>query len=187
MEVRRSSLVAHPADHVYALIEAAEHYPAFLPWCSGATILERSDEVVVARIEVAWKGARFGFVTRNPKRAPHWMAIGLQEGPFRRFAGEWTLTPLSDWGCKVEFVLSWEFNAALLGTLASPVFEHATGTLVDAFVRRADQVPYRPSVGPAVSPSVGPLADAPAPTAPVETSPAAGPAPGGAPAEGAAS
>lgn len=178
MEVRRSALVAHPADHVYTLIEAAEHYPQFLPWCSGATILQRDDEVVVARIEVAWRGARFSFVTRNPKRAPHWMAIGLQEGPFRRFAGEWTLTPLSDWGCKVEFLLTWEFNAALLGTLAAPVFEHATGTLVDAFVRRADQVPHR---APAARPD-----PPPAPTGPVENTPAAGTPPAGAPAEGAA-
>ncbi len=70
MEVRRSALVAHPAERLFTLIEAAEDYPAFLPWCSGVTILERSEEMVSARIEVAWRGVRFGFVTRNPKRAP---------------------------------------------------------------------------------------------------------------------
>jgi ribosome-associated toxin RatA of RatAB toxin-antitoxin module len=138
MKVQRSALVAHPAERLFALIEAAEDYPAFLPWCASATILERDAGVVRARIEVAWRGVRFSFVTRNPKRAPHWMAITLEEGPFRHFAGEWNLTPLADWGCRVAFTLDYEFDAALLATLAAPVFDKATSTLVDAFVRRAD-------------------------------------------------
>jgi ribosome-associated toxin RatA of RatAB toxin-antitoxin module len=148
-EVRRTALVAHPAEHLYRLIEAAEDYPAFLPWCASATILERDDAIVRARLEVAWRGVRFGFVTRNPKRAPLWMAIGLEDGPFRHFHGEWQLTPLATWGCRVQFMLAYEFDAALLGTLAQPVFDQATNTLVDAFVRRADEVTPLPLAAPA--------------------------------------
>ena len=55
---------------MFDLIEAAEHYPQFLPWCSAATILERTDDVVVARIVISYRGVKFDFVTRNPKRAP---------------------------------------------------------------------------------------------------------------------
>ncbi len=141
MDVHRSALVAHPAERLFRLIEAAEDYPAFLPWCARATILERSDELVRARLEVAWRGLRFSFVTRNPKRAPHWMAIGLEEGPFKHFHGEWQLTPLASWGCRVEFRLGYEFDTAVLGSLAHPVFDHAANTLVDAFVHRADALP----------------------------------------------
>ena len=140
MDIRRSALVAHPATRLFDVIEAAEHYPQFLPWCAGATILERSEQVVVARIGVAWHGLHFSFVTRNPKRAPSWMAIGLEEGPFRRFAGQWDLTPLADWGCRVDFQLGYELDSALLGTMAGPVFDHLANTLVDAFIRRADDV-----------------------------------------------
>ena len=180
MEVRRSALVAHPAERLFALIEAAEHYPAFLPWCASATILERSESLVSARIEVAWLGARFGFVTRNPKRAPTWMAIGLADGPFRRFEGEWNLTPLGDAGCRVEFRLAYDFAAGVVGTLAAPVFDRAANTLMDAFVRRADAVAAghvrielatasaRPATAPA---AIAPAAIAPSETAPSETAP----------------
>lgn len=167
MEVRRTALVAHPAERLFALIEAAEHYPAFLPWCAGATILERSDEVVIARLQVAWRGVRFSFVTRNPKRAPTWMEIGLQEGPFRRFHGTWNLTPLAEWGCRVEFVMAYEFNAAVLGKLAAPVFDHAVNTLVDAFISRADQLALSdrdagtPAGGPPANPPDTPVASPP--------------------------
>jgi ribosome-associated toxin RatA of RatAB toxin-antitoxin module len=125
---------------MFELIEAAEHYPDFLPWCAGAQVLQRDDEVVVARINVAWRGAKFSFVTRNLKRAPQWMSIGLEEGPFRHFEGEWHLEALADWGCRIDFALGYAFSNAWLGSLASPVFDHVANTLVDAFIQRADQV-----------------------------------------------
>jgi ribosome-associated toxin RatA of RatAB toxin-antitoxin module len=164
LQVRRSALVAHPAERLFALIEAAEHYPAFLPWCRTATILERTDEVVRARLELAWHGLHFGFVTRNPKRAPTWMAIGLEQGPFRHFKGEWQLTLLAAWGCRVEFSLDYEFDTVLVGNVAAPLFDKAARTLVDAFVRRADELPSVPTT------PVAPVAPAPAPRPPLPSS-----------------
>ena len=37
MNVRRLLFVHHPAERMYDLIEGAEYYPDFLPWCSKAT------------------------------------------------------------------------------------------------------------------------------------------------------
>jgi ribosome-associated toxin RatA of RatAB toxin-antitoxin module len=139
MEVHRSALVAHPAERMFALIEAAEDYPVFLPWCASTQVLHRDEQVVVARIQIAWHGARFTFVTRNPKRHPEWMGIGLEEGPFNRFEGQWQLTPLAEWGCRIDFSLRYDFARALVGSLAMPVFDRVANTLVDAFIRRADQ------------------------------------------------
>jgi ribosome-associated toxin RatA of RatAB toxin-antitoxin module len=140
MQLRRSAYVAHPVQRMFALIEAAEHYPSFLPWCEKAEILQRDDDMVVARLSVAWHGARFAFVTRNPKRAPHWMAIGLAEGPFRRFAGEWQLDRIADWGCRIQFALDYELSAGVLDRLTGRLFDNAVNTMVDAFVQRADQI-----------------------------------------------
>lgn len=140
MDILRSALVAHPPARLFGVIERAEHYPAFLPWCASATILERSDALVVARLAVRWHGLHLDFVTRNPMQPPHWMTIGLQEGPFRRFEGRWDLTPLADWGCRVDFRLGYELDSALLGALAGPVFDNLANSLVDAFIRRADDV-----------------------------------------------
>jgi len=140
MEARRTVLVAHAAERMFDLIEAAEHYPAFLPWCASATVLQRDDAVVVARLQVAYMGAKFEFTTRNPKRRPEYMAIGLEEGPFQRFEGTWNLKPLASWGCRIEFALSYDFANTVMGSLASPVFHRIADTLVDAFVQRADRV-----------------------------------------------
>lgn len=140
MDVRKSALVEHSAGEMFDLIEAAEHYGAFLPWCTGATIIERDDTVVVARIAVKYRGIAFSFTTRNPKRRPHWMAIHLENGPFSAFEGEWRLLELAPGACKVEFALHYEFDHRLVGRFAAPVFDGIAHTMIDAFVVRADRV-----------------------------------------------
>lgn len=154
MEVRRTVLVAHPAERMFDLIEAAEHYPAFLPWCASATLLHRDDEVVAARLQVAYMGARFEFTTRNPKRRPEFMAIGLEDGPFRHFEGSWHLKALASWGCRIDFALSYDFASSVMGKVASPVFGRIADTLVDAFVQRADTL-YAGLAMPAPAPPPG--------------------------------
>jgi ribosome-associated toxin RatA of RatAB toxin-antitoxin module len=131
-------LVSHPAARMFDLIEGAEHYPAFLPWCASATVLERDDAVVAATIGVDWHGLRMTFTTRNRKQRPERLELALERGPFREFRGEWLLKPLGDAGCRIDFALRYEFASDMLGRVASPVFERITNTLVDAFVQRAD-------------------------------------------------
>jgi ribosome-associated toxin RatA of RatAB toxin-antitoxin module len=193
MEVRRLLLVPHPAERMYDLIEGAEYYPSFLPWCGAATVLARNDEEVAARVTVEVRGVRFQFVTRNRKRRPTWMGLGLEEGPFRRFDGEWNLAPLGDAGCRIDFVLRYDFENAVMRRVAGAVFERITSTLVEAFVARADALGERiprpapvpaiaPAVAPASTPAAAPAPSLPgAPASPAGTAGAPAAAPAGAP------
>ena len=139
MEIRKSALVRRSATKTFDLIEAAEHYPEFLPWCADAVILARDANVVAARITINFHGIRFSLSTRNPKQRPHWMAIHLEQGPFRRFEGEWRVTELGTDACKIDFHLRYEWGGGLTGLLARPIFSDIANTLVDAFARRAEQ------------------------------------------------
>lgn len=140
MEVKRSLLVALPVERIFDIVEQAEHYPKFLPWCREAHITERGDDMVGAKIVVEYHRLRFTFQTRNPKARPLWLGVQLVEGPFRRFEGMWRFTPLSVDACKIEFGLHCEVSDFLVGKLALPVFNRVTDTLVDAFVKRAEKV-----------------------------------------------
>ena len=151
MEIRRSALIGRPAASTFDMIEAAEQYPEFLPWCADAVILARDASVVVARLTLNYHGLHFDLTTRNPKRRPHWMAIHLERGPFRRFEGEWRVVELAADACKIEFTLHYEFDNALVGKLAGRVFDGIADKLVDAFAQRAEQAPYPDS--PSLPPS----------------------------------
>jgi len=150
LEIRKSALIAHSATSTFDLIEAAEHYPEFLPWCANVVILERDASMVMARITIDYHGLRFELTTRNPKRRPHWMAIhavDLERGPLRSFEGEWQVIELAAQACKIEFTLRYEFDHALLGKIAGIVFDGIANTLVDAFASRAGDVLVRQQPG----------------------------------------
>jgi ribosome-associated toxin RatA of RatAB toxin-antitoxin module/CRP-like cAMP-binding protein len=140
MQVQRSLLMPYPAESVFDLIEQAEHYPQFIPWCIDALILERSDEHVAARISMKVAGLTLTLETRNPKRRPEWLRLQMVRGPLRRFDGEWRLTPLNATACRVEFTLRYELGDAMIERVAGPVFARMADTMVDAYVRRAERV-----------------------------------------------
>jgi ribosome-associated toxin RatA of RatAB toxin-antitoxin module len=143
LEIQRSALIARSAAHTFDLIEAAEHYPAFLPWCANAVILARDETIVSARLTINYHGLHIDLTTRNPKRRPYWMAIHLERGPFRRFEGEWRVLELAAEACKIEFTLRYEFDNALVGRLAGGVFDRIANTMVDAFAHRAQDARVR--------------------------------------------
>ncbi len=139
-EVNRSVLVGYTAEEMFALVDAVEDYPKFLPWCGGVTLLGRDEQVTRATIQINFRGIRQSWTTENPKRAPEEMLIHLVEGPFKRLDGSWRFTRLADHACKVDLKLRYEFSSRLLEKLIGPVFDHIANTLVDAFARRAEQV-----------------------------------------------
>jgi len=138
MKVQRSAFIGCSASDTFDLIEKAENYPAFLPWCAGAVILERTDDIVAARLTFRHRGIEFEMTTRNPKRRPDWMAIRMERGPFRHFEGEWHLTALAPSACKIVFDLRYELGGSIARTIAAPVFDRIANTLVDAYVARAE-------------------------------------------------
>jgi ribosome-associated toxin RatA of RatAB toxin-antitoxin module len=126
---------------MFDLVEDIERYPQFLPWCSGAKVLERTPETTKARIDIDYRGVATHFSTTNRKHAPHGMEMELDEGPFESFHGRWTFTPLGEEGCRVDFVLDYALSSAAMSVVLAPVFGHIVETLVDRFVARAEAKP----------------------------------------------
>ena len=138
MEIRRSVLVPYSAEAMFDLIEQAECYPSFLPWCTAAEVIERSDDCVAARLEFSYARLRFTMHTRNPKRRPEWLQVRLVEGPFRHFHGDWRLVPLADQGCRVAFDLAYQFSEGVVDQVASAALGRIFGSVMEAFVKRAE-------------------------------------------------
>lgn len=140
MNVSRSALVNFSAAQMFSLVDDIERYPEFLPWCSGATVGKRNPEITRATIHISYRGIRQDFSTENHKRFPDHMRMHLVEGPFTALDGEWRFTPLGERACKIDFQLHYEFSSILLERLVGPVFAYITGTMVDAFLKRAEQL-----------------------------------------------
>jgi ribosome-associated toxin RatA of RatAB toxin-antitoxin module len=140
-EVTRSALVARTPALLYRLVEEVERYPEFVPGCTLAEVLERSENEMLARLAVRRGVLRTEFTTRNtldPGRSVH---MQLVEGPFRVLQGHWSFTPVASNGCRIEFALRFEFASALKSALFEPLFEETAGSLVRAFAVRAQSLP----------------------------------------------
>lgn len=140
VEISKSVLVAQPASRMFALVDAVEKYPEFLPWCSAAELIFRDAQITRATLHINFRGIRQSFSTENPKCDPQWMKIKLIEGPFRVLEGGWRFTDLAGAGCKVELTMRYEFASRMLEKLLGPVFSYIANSLVDAFVKRARSV-----------------------------------------------
>lgn len=140
MKVSRSAIVPFSAEEMFALVEDIERYPDFLPWCGGAEVTSRDPVKTSATIHINYRGVRQSFSTDNRKYPPERMTMNLVQGPFRALDGEWRFVMLGAAASRVEFNLQYEFSSALLERLVGPVFGHIAGTMVDAFLKRAEQL-----------------------------------------------
>jgi ribosome-associated toxin RatA of RatAB toxin-antitoxin module len=138
--VQKSVLVPYSTEQMFELVNHIEDYPRFLPWCAAAAILERTKTETVARLDMRYHGVHAHFTTANRIEPPDRIVIALRSGPFRRLDGTWTFTPLGTDGSKVELSLRYEFAGGVLARLIEPVFNRIAHSLVDAFVRRADEI-----------------------------------------------
>jgi ribosome-associated toxin RatA of RatAB toxin-antitoxin module len=139
--VHKSVLIWYSAEEMFGLVTDVARYPDFLPWCDHATILAEEPNGVKAEIGLAFSGIHQTFVTHNVHVPGRQVDIRLVEGPFSHLQGQWKFIPLGHEGqraCKVELQMQYSFKNAALAALVGPVFDKVAGSLVDAFVKRAE-------------------------------------------------
>lgn len=143
--VNKSVLIWYSAQQMYALVTDVATYPEFLPWCDHARVIEQDDAGMTAEVGLAFGGMRQAFTTRNthvPGREVH---LRLVKGPFSSLDGTWRFTPVGEEGeqaqaCRVQLELNYGFDNFALQAVVGPVFDKVAASLVEAFVKRAEQV-----------------------------------------------
>ena len=138
--VQRSALVMHSDQSMYDLVNDVASYPLFMEGCQKAEVFERSDQQMVARLDLKKGGVKTSFMTRNRLLSPSMIEMSLEDGPFKRLKGVWTFKSLTPQACKVSLDLEFEFNNMAVGLAASKLFSTMANELVDSLCRRADEV-----------------------------------------------
>lgn len=140
IEIRRSALVKYSPAQMFDLVNEVEAYPKRFSWCAGAEILERSEHVLVARLDLKFAGFQQSFTTRNTIDPPRRLQMDLVNGPFRSLEGVWDFIALGEAGCKVAFALDFDYASRLGGSALKLGFQGLAGRMVDDFCREAGRV-----------------------------------------------
>lgn len=141
--VHKSVLIWYTAHEMYTLVTDVVSYPQFLPWCDHAKVVDEDAQGMTAEVGISFGGIHQTFTTRNTQTPDQEVGMALVQGPFSQLDGVWRFHALGDGSqraCKVELVLNYGFDSATLATLVGPVFDKIAASMVDAFVKRAQQV-----------------------------------------------
>lgn len=139
-KVSRTALVPYTPLQMYELVNDIPAYAEFLPWCHEAKVLESGEDFIVASIAIAHSGIRQSFTTRNTLQTGEKIHMHLLEGPFRYLDGYWQFHSLGEEGCKVTLDLDFEFSNRLIGLTFGKMFNKIATTLIEAFVKRAQDI-----------------------------------------------
>ena len=141
--IQKSVLIWYSPEEMFRLVTDVASYPAFLPWCNMAQVLEQDENGMLAEVGISMAGVKQIFTTRNVYIPGREVRMKLVKGPFSKLDGMWRISPVGDGSqraCKVELLLDYGFSSVTLAALVGPIFDKIAATLVDAFVKRAEEV-----------------------------------------------
>jgi coenzyme Q-binding protein COQ10 len=143
-------VLPYTPEQLFDLVADVERYPEFLPWCVGARIRERRDNLVLADLLIGFKMIREKFTSRVVLQRPGRIDVAYTDGPFKYLKNHWIFEPMPDGGCRIDFYVEFEFRSALLTKVMGVLFGEAVRRMVTAFEARA-QALYGDSGVPAVA------------------------------------
>ena len=138
--IHKSALVPYSAHEMFQLVADIESYSGFLPWCSGARIVSREQDVVVAAIDVAYGGVQKTFTTQNRLSTDRTMEMRLVSGPFSHLHGYWHFHPLDERASKISLDLEFKFSNKLMDLALGSAFTKIANSMVDSFQQRAVEI-----------------------------------------------
>ena len=141
--IQKSVLIWYSPQEMFDLVTSVQQYPQFLPWCDHTRVLEQDDSGMLAEVGIALSGIRHSFVTRNLHEPGRRVQMQLVKGPFSRLDGDWHFHTVGDGSqraARVELLLNYGFDSVTLSKVVGPVFDRIAASMVDAFVKRAEQV-----------------------------------------------
>lgn len=143
-DIKLSREVTLEAGAVFQTIMRLQDYPEFLPYCSDLNVLERDHGTPVERataiLHVQFGPISQAYTSKITANKKQWHIEALStDGPFRRLVSEWRLAPTGT-GCHVSFQASYSFKNPMIAVMASKAFEKAQTQIMDAFLKRAEDI-----------------------------------------------
>lgn len=147
-KVYRTVMVPYTPAQMFDLVAEVDQYADYMPWCEGAQILSRDEKGMVASIVIGYGPLNHSFTTRNTHDYPNRIDMELvNEGhpkivrsPFASLTGTWQFIDMQEKGCRIEYDMDYSFRNRALSMLIGPVFNGIANSLIDSFIKRANEL-----------------------------------------------
>jgi coenzyme Q-binding protein COQ10 len=135
-------LLPYQAEFVRDIILDIEKYPEFLPWCSKAKLLSKTENELIAELTITFKVFSESYKSRIIATENHENFIINVEaisGPFKKLTNFWHIKKINN-QCEVKFFIDFEFKSTILDTVIGTFFPMATDKMINAFETRAHHI-----------------------------------------------
>jgi coenzyme Q-binding protein COQ10 len=140
--IHKEKLLPNSPTQVFDLILDVESYPEFVPWCESTIITSQTDQEIIAKMKINYKGFTESYTSRiTTKKIDKNLSVEVKaiDGPFKFLNNYWTITE-EDGGCKVDFQIDLEFKSFILDKMMGLFFTNAADKMMEAFERRAKEL-----------------------------------------------
>ena len=132
-------LVGYTPEQMFDLVADVDRYPDFLPWCVGARVKTRTENLLHADLTIGFGPFRESFTSRVELERPHRIRVQYENGPFRYLNNQWVFIA-DPKGVQVDFWVDFEFRSRMLQRAIGVVFNEAVRRMVGAFLKRAQEI-----------------------------------------------
>jgi len=127
----------YSAEQMYQMVGDVGAYADFLPWCLGVRVYKRTEESLYADLIIGFKMFRERF-TSHVKFTDGRIEVNYIKGPLKYLHNHWQFTPNDDGGCRVDFLVDFEFKNKVFEKMIGGFFTEAVSHMIEAFEERAD-------------------------------------------------
>ncbi|CAK7192147.1 Persistence and stress-resistance toxin PasT [Commensalibacter sp. Nvir] len=128
---------SHTSEQMFDLVANVECYPEFLPWCIGADIRYRDNDLLLADLKIGFGPFVETFGSKVQLYKPEKIIVTYDRGPLKYLSNQWKFIP-QEQGCLIDFFVDFEFRSKLMQAAMGLVFSEAVKKMVSAFEKRAD-------------------------------------------------
>ena len=125
-------------QQLFDLVADVDRYPAFLPWCVGSRVYQKTPHQFTADVLIGYKILREKYTCIVHLDAPQRVYVHYVSGPFSRLDNTWTFQDAGDGTCILHFDIDFMFKGLMLQTLATSLFHEVLRRMVQAFEQRAE-------------------------------------------------
>lgn len=135
----------YPVGLVFGVARDVNHYPEFLPWCSGARIFNEqkisdTSGQFDADLVIGFKMFKERFTSRVTFTENQEVRSEFIKGPMKYCINHWIFTEVSRDQTQVEFFVDFTFSSKLLQSTIEIVFLKATQKMMRAFKDRTAEL-----------------------------------------------
>jgi coenzyme Q-binding protein COQ10 len=139
-------ILPYTPEQIYGLVADVTLYPEFLPWVIGLRVIERKPDMLISDMIVGFKIFRETIRSKVLLTENQSIHIDYISGPLKYLRNDWTFTPDGNGGCKLDFLVEFEFKNRIFETMVGSLFSEAVRRMVSAFEARAKSL-YSASTG----------------------------------------